>query len=53
LRPIQATLKRCKVHYLPAFVTYNVERVSDEALRAEADRYAEQVLAPAVVESRY
>jgi glutathione-regulated potassium-efflux system ancillary protein KefG len=53
LRPIQATLNRCKVHYLPAFVTYNVERVSDEALRAEADRYAEQVLAPAVVESRY
>lgn len=53
LRPIQATLNRCKVHYLPAFVTYNVERVSDEALRAEADRYAQQVLAPAIVESRY
>ena len=53
LRPIQATLNRCKVRYLPAFATYNVERVSDEALRAEADRYAQQVLAPAIVESRY
>lgn len=53
LRPIQATFNRCKVTYLPAFVTYNVERASVETLQAEAARYAEQVLAPAVVGSRY
>ena len=52
LRPIQATLNRCKVRYLPAFATYNVEKVSDEELQAEAGRYADQVLAPAT-ESRY
>lgn len=53
LRPIQATFNRCKVNYLPAFVTYNVERVSDEALQAEAARYAEQVSASVVLENRY
>lgn len=53
LRPIQATLNRCKVNYLPAFVAYNVDRISDEVLQAEAHRYADQVLAPAIVESRY
>lgn len=53
LRPIQATLDWCKVKYLPAFVTYDVERVSDEILRAEADRYADQVLTAITKKKRY
>ncbi|EFU42228.1 NAD(P)H dehydrogenase (quinone) [Paenibacillus vortex V453] len=34
-------------------MAYNVDRISDEVLQAEAHRYADQVLAPAIVESRY
>nr|WP_246073072.1 NAD(P)H-dependent oxidoreductase [Paenibacillus dokdonensis] len=53
LRPIQATFYKCKANYLPAFVTYNVDRMSDVAFQAEGARYAEQIFVPAVVETQY
>lgn len=43
LKPIQSTLTRCNGTYLPAFVTYNADKGTDEYLDQEAKKYAEHI----------
>ncbi|MFC5468972.1 NAD(P)H-dependent oxidoreductase [Cohnella suwonensis] len=48
LRPIQRTLTKCDVVYLPSFVTYNANAGSDAYIAEEAIRFAEHIRKPAV-----
>ncbi|OBZ12226.1 NAD(P)H-dependent oxidoreductase [Bacillus sp. FJAT-26390] len=46
LRPIQSTIAKCNGVYLPAFVTYNANRGTDEYLSQEAKKYAKHIETP-------
>ncbi|GAE31966.1 NAD(P)H-dependent oxidoreductase [Alkalihalobacillus hemicellulosilyticus] len=43
LRPIQATILRCKGTYLPAFITYNTDAGTDDYLVAQASQYIDHI----------
>ncbi|MFC5403331.1 NAD(P)H-dependent oxidoreductase [Cohnella soli] len=46
LRPIERTLTKCGITYLPAFVTYNANAGSESYLAEEAIRYAAYIHEP-------
>jgi glutathione-regulated potassium-efflux system ancillary protein KefG len=49
LKPIQSTIKRCHVVFLPPFVLYNSKFATEEELREAAAQYVEHILSEAKI----
>jgi len=45
LRPIQATMTRCKGKFLPPYAMHNADRLTPQQFREQAARYAEYIQA--------
>jgi glutathione-regulated potassium-efflux system ancillary protein KefG len=43
VKPIQATIARCNGMFLPSFVTYHIDHLSDEELKLEAEKYVHYI----------